>query len=90
LGGEEFVILLPHAPIEAAYEVAERLRLAFRDLHIETHKGPLFLTVSIGIAQCLQKDIGIEATLSRADKALYLAKESGRNQAIAASTDEAE
>ncbi|HVC50355.1 MAG TPA: diguanylate cyclase [Burkholderiales bacterium] len=80
LGGEEFVILLPHATIEHSYEVAERFRQALTEIHIDTPQGPLRLTASIGLALCSKEDHSIEATLSRADKAMYTAKKSGRNQ----------
>ncbi|HKH64173.1 MAG TPA: sensor domain-containing diguanylate cyclase [Solirubrobacterales bacterium] len=68
-GGEEFLVLLPDTEPEQAAEIVERLRL----------KTPMDQTCSAGLA-CWDFAESIDDLLGRADKALYLAKASGRNQ----------
>jgi diguanylate cyclase (GGDEF)-like protein len=78
-GGEEFVILLPLTPIEGALLQANRLRNAFAaDVERELS---MTVTASFGVAQ-LQEGEDAEALIKRADKALYRAKEEGRNRVI--------
>ena len=77
-GGEEFVALIPNASAEQALIAAERLRTAFAADSQTADKSRLF-TVSIGIAE-LEPDENIDNLLNRADVALYLAKENGRNR----------
>lgn len=83
LGGEEFAILLPDTEPAAALEVAERIRLAVAAIVIATDKGPVRFTTSIGIARINEADASVEALLSRADAALYAAKNGGRNRVVA-------
>lgn len=81
LGGEEFAILLPQTDLEEAHRVAERLRQALADTKVPLDEGlPLRLTVSIGITALISKEENLDVLLCRADKALYEAKESGRNR----------
>lgn len=81
-GGEEFVLLLKQTSLEDAFIIAERLRVAISD---ETFDVVGNITVSIGISTWSISDgISIEKTLSLADKALYQAKEQGRNRCIIA------
>jgi diguanylate cyclase (GGDEF)-like protein/PAS domain S-box-containing protein len=68
-GGEEFLVLLPDTEPEQAAEIVERLRL----------KTPMGQSCSAGLA-CWDYAESIDDLLGRADKALYLAKASGRNQ----------
>ncbi|MHB1666720.1 MAG: sensor domain-containing diguanylate cyclase [Thiomonas sp.] len=84
LGGDEFAIVLPHCDGLRAYDFAQRLRLAIQESAGMDH-APLRqqLTVSIGIADAADPeaaDRGIEDLLARADKALYQAKQRGRNR----------
>ncbi len=78
-GGEEFVVLLPETVLDVAHSVAERMR---RDIEL---LNPLHLsrsvTVSIGLAELMDNETG-DALLARSDRALYLAKKSGRNCCI--------
>jgi len=79
-GGEEFVLCLPDTPMQGALEVAERIRQEVPTIRIDTPKGePLNITISLGIAEN-NNDDSVEDILKRADKALYMAKEAGRNQ----------
>ena len=79
-GGEEFLVVLPHSTIKAAAEQAERLCNHVRSLVIECNGARVSLTVSIGIAQYKIQKEDWQASLSRADAALYQAKSNGRNQ----------
>lgn len=78
-GGEEFVIFLPEAPHDAAIRAAERLRVAIEKESFKAYDETLNVTISAGVSTypnyCADKDELIEM----ADKALYQAKESGRN-----------
>jgi len=80
IGGEEFSILLPETTLAAAKEVAERIRLGQSRMSLTGYwQGNINVTVSIGIS-CLQpNDQSFEQLFLRTDKALYIAKDSGRN-----------
>ncbi|HSG93492.1 MAG TPA: GGDEF domain-containing protein, partial [Methylotenera sp.] len=77
VGGEEFAIILPETTSEKAIEVAERLREVVAKVEMTV---PLHLTVSIGVTTLKNKDTNIDMLLNQADKALYEAKETGRNK----------
>ncbi len=80
IGGEEFSILLPETPAEAAMIFAERVRLDQSELIITGDwQGEITLSVSIGVSSFLSSDEAFDALFSRADKALYQAKNAGRN-----------
>ncbi len=81
-GGEEFVILLPETGKEGALVIAEKIREKVESLSLNIDKKEsLKYTVSIGVSEVdIDKELNIEASLSRADKALYMAKEDGRNR----------
>jgi diguanylate cyclase (GGDEF)-like protein len=79
LGGEEFAMLMPNAGFEQAAEICERLRAAVQGTPIVLPSGGrVRLTVSIGMTAMRPED-SPEAMLSRADAALYGAKQAGRN-----------
>lgn len=83
-GGEEFVALLPDTNMAGAEMVAERIREAVLDLRIE-HGGSAFrtVTVSIGAISLDWADLDdSEGLLRQADRALYQAKDAGRNKVI--------
>jgi diguanylate cyclase (GGDEF)-like protein len=81
-GGDEFVILLPQTSAQDALLLANRIHASVADMRLDTDKGPLTVTVSIGISQTIhdgaQADT-VENLLMRADQALYSAKQAGRN-----------
>ncbi|WP_119153322.1 GGDEF domain-containing protein [Caldimonas tepidiphila] len=77
LGGEEFLLLLPGAPLEAAQAIVERLRAALPGTHA------LPYTFSAGLAQALGRE-PLEAAIRRADGALYEAKRLGRDRSVCA------
>jgi len=71
-GGEELAILLPNANPEQAFETAEKIRKKVE----ETGN----ITVSIGLATCLNSSCSPQKMISEADKALYKAKKAGKNR----------
>jgi diguanylate cyclase (GGDEF)-like protein/PAS domain S-box-containing protein len=82
MGGEEFAVLLPQADLDRAHQMADRMRLALQRMEIATPKGPISITVSIGVAQLSGPETRFDETLIRADKALYVAKQTGRNKVV--------
>lgn len=74
-GGEEFVILLPTANLEQATLLAEKLRAYIEELEMDVVEN---ITSSFGVSKVKEGD-DMTTVISRADKALYLAKHSGRN-----------
>ena len=78
-GGEEFVILLPGANLDVAKERAQDICRATRALRIETGKGPLHVTISAGVACYPEHADAEDQLLIQADRALYAAKQGGRD-----------
>ena len=85
-GGEEFAVLLPATESAGALIVAERIRQAVAQTPMITgeHDEPVSLTISIGVATMLPvRGIDSQELIRRADEALYIAKNSGRNRVAA-------
>lgn len=80
LGGEEFGVVLTETEAWAAEKAADRLRKAVAEAEILTCNGPASITTSIGLSAMSAADDSVEDVLKRADKALYTAKERGRNR----------
>lgn len=80
-GGEEFCVFLPEADISQAEGVAEKLRSAVASLRFEGEK-PFAVTCSIGVSVMETDDADIADVIRRADRALYEAKDSGRNRVV--------
>ena len=80
LGGEEFGIILPEISINTAYSIAERLRLQLMKLETVSEDKIIRFTVSIGLGQCEKDTPTLEDALGQADRALYKAKQEGRNR----------
>jgi diguanylate cyclase (GGDEF)-like protein/PAS domain S-box-containing protein len=80
LGGEEFAVILPGANLQAAEGFAERLRKRVAGSPTMRAGRSIGLTVSIGVTGVKGSDTNGEETLARADRALYQAKEFGRNK----------
>jgi diguanylate cyclase (GGDEF)-like protein len=78
-GGEEFLVLLPETPLHGARRVAESLRREISERHVQWTGGSVSVSASFGIAQALPGEINVQALIRRADRALYRAKEDGRN-----------
>ncbi|MBL8521442.1 MAG: GGDEF domain-containing protein [Betaproteobacteria bacterium] len=81
-GGEEFVALLDIANAEEARIAAERLRQAIESLPAPLADTPLPVTASIGVGVMAGSDADYDAVLQRADRALYAAKQGGRNRVV--------
>lgn len=80
IGGEEFAILLSGADVGDAAAFAERVRTRLHTAPMRHGESCLPVTVSIGVAAMHADDKNINSSLSRADAALYRAKQSGRNR----------
>ena len=82
IGGEEFLAILPDTDLAQVRLVAERLRSAVEEMVVSTRDGEtLTVTLSLGATMLADGDgTGTEAILYRADRALYRAKDGGRNQ----------
>jgi diguanylate cyclase (GGDEF)-like protein len=78
-GGEEFLVLLPEQPIDAAGLAAERLRAAVEELALPHPAGGV-VTVSAGVAALSDDECKPDELFALADQALYRAKEAGRNR----------
>ena len=83
-GGEEFLLILPHSTVRAATEQAERLCKHVHSLVIKVGEHDISLTVSMGVAQFKIHREDWQMFLNRADKALYRAKNNGRDQWVVA------
>jgi diguanylate cyclase (GGDEF)-like protein len=77
IGGEEFVVILPRTDVEAAYNIANRIRDGVREHGFV--EVPWKVTVSLGVVT-LHPEESFEAALERADFCLYQSKRSGRNR----------
>jgi len=84
MGGEEFALLLTYSDEAAARTLFARLRLALEQLPISGLEGPV--RVSAGLALLAPGDHNLEALRARADAALYLAKDQGRDRLVLATT----
>ncbi|CBL44605.1 conserved hypothetical protein [gamma proteobacterium HdN1] len=82
-GGEEFVVLLNKTHLEGATVIAERLRNTIANLSVIHDGKEIPVTISVGVA-ALQKQETTQQFMERADKALYRAKNSGRNRVAVA------
>ncbi len=83
MGGEEFAVALPGARRIHAIAVAERIRVAVQGHCRIVGEEVVELTVSIGAAEYLGPDEALDALVDRADRAMYNAKDSGRNMVVA-------
>jgi diguanylate cyclase (GGDEF)-like protein len=82
-GGEEFAFILPRTTLDEAATVAERIRRDVSGTALQTELGPVRITASIGLASFPAEGVTSAAELlSRADQALYEAKDSGKNRVV--------
>ncbi len=92
-GGEEFTILTPNTSLDEAYLVAQRLRseIEKKKINIEEYRiedvKEISVTISVGVAQYEKKKSDPSSLYQDADKALYEAKERGRNRVVTYSND---
>ena len=82
-GGEEFLLILYRAELTTARMVAERIRSRIAATPFDLPEALLDVTISMGVAMA-KPDEMVNSLIERADKALYNAKENGRNQVVLA------
>ena len=79
-GGEEFIVLLPEANFEMAAAWAERVRKIIASTHVKSHdEQAIHVTASFGVAATNGEEPTLESLMQKVDKALYSAKENGKN-----------
>jgi diguanylate cyclase (GGDEF)-like protein/PAS domain S-box-containing protein len=81
-GGEEFLVLMPHMPLEAAHERAEYWRMKFAELAVTHGELAMRTTISLGVAAYPNHGHAADELTQCADLALYLAKHDGRNRVV--------
>ena len=82
-GGEEFVVLLPQADLNVASQIAERIRVRVSQIVIPTAtETAAQATISVGVTVLIDNEQELDSLLSRADNAMYAAKNAGRNQVV--------
>ena len=79
----EFLIISPGIQLEEAISLAERVRTLISELEIEHGEQYIVVTVSAGLTTLESGDMGVVPMMIRADRALYMAKEQGRNRVVA-------
>lgn len=80
VGGEEFLVISPESGMDEAVIVAERIRKLVQSKTIGDARVEVSITLSAGVTEMTNKDINPDSLLSRADTALYMAKDQGRNR----------
>ena len=91
IGGEEFSIFLFGVQLQSAFELAERLRAQIEALVPDVGNGQwVKITASIGIAESGEERQSMEALEQLADRAMYLAKQAGRNRVCSIAAGEPE
>jgi diguanylate cyclase (GGDEF)-like protein len=81
-GGDEFIVLLPETPPKGAVEVADRIRDAVIGTPLEVGDKRVVCSVSIGVASHPDDGNTMDAVVARADRAMYRAKQAGRNRVV--------
>ena len=81
-GGDEFCVILPETSGVNAMKVAEKIRFAVKNIHVKTDKSPIYFTVSLGVTEFHVEDKDAMIMIDRADKALYDAKDAGRDKTV--------
>jgi diguanylate cyclase (GGDEF)-like protein len=81
-GGDEFIVLLPDTPSKGALEVAERIRQHVSGRPLQHDGRDLVGSVSIGVASYPDDGATLDALAAHADRALYSAKQDGRNRSV--------
>jgi diguanylate cyclase (GGDEF)-like protein len=87
IGGDEFVVLVPHTDNANAEETADLMRQRMAEKPTQTFTGPLNISISGGVAALIPNEPDITAALDRADQALFIAKQNGRNRISVTSSD---
>lgn len=82
LGGEEFGILLQETDLVAAAELIERLRIEIQNIVVKSGNAQVGITASFGLSEIDENCATLEKLIANADRALYQAKEEGRNRVV--------
>lgn len=82
IGGEEFAVILPETDEYSCSMIAERLKQNVEEMVTPAENGEIRITTSIGISSLRKSDSDFEEIVKRADKALYRAKDAGRNKVM--------
>ena len=83
VGGEEFAVLLPTASVQQAGAVMERFIHTLADMDVEVGSQSVRITTTAGVAQ-YQDGESLDGLMARADAALYVGKQAGRNRVVLA------
>lgn len=81
-GGDEFLVILPEADQQRAYEVAERVRTAVQELKLQAGGEEVMISISIGIFVGMNLPVDSKELIEQADLALRHAKDAGRNRSV--------
>ena len=82
MGGEEFLLVLPKCQLSHLGPAVERIRKSFESSPVQTDAGDIPITISFGAVAAVPHDaLSVEQVIARADEALYVAKNTGRNRA---------
>lgn len=87
-GGEEFIIILPKTTRKVAYEVAERIRKKIEETELLVYENKISVTSSFGVFEFYDDIKSFEQGSSKADKAMYMAKKTGKNKICCILQDE--
>ena len=79
MGGDEFLVIMPHTDLDKAWHVTERIRLELQNKPILENKA--HISISAGVTSWFSGDTP-EAALKRVDRLLYQAKELGKNRVV--------
>jgi len=82
IGGEEFLIASPGSTLDEAVRLAERIREKIKERNISSKTREITVTVSAGVTSLSEQDATADGILQRADEALYLAKQRGRDRVV--------
>jgi diguanylate cyclase (GGDEF)-like protein len=81
-GGEEFVVLLPETDSNLASMIAERLRVAVKNVIISVDGKDIHVSISVGVASMDPRTSNLDLLIAHADQAQYRAKQAGRNSVV--------
>jgi diguanylate cyclase (GGDEF)-like protein len=81
-GGDEFILLLQETNNKGALEMAERVRKAVELSRFSVREGDANITISLGVASYPEDGANLDVILEKADKAMYRAKQKGRNRVV--------
>jgi diguanylate cyclase (GGDEF)-like protein/PAS domain S-box-containing protein len=82
IGGEEFAAVLVETKPEKGIQVAERIRTTLEKTNMKTESGRIRITISIGLTGLKESDQDLDSIVKRADRAMYKAKNAGRNKVV--------